>query len=345
MLIRDTETLLKFTGNVTGGKDFDVLKPSVEWAEEFMLLPAIGQEMFDRLDALLDESGSGSVSGSESGSGSGSGIGYTSDEDLNKLLPKVQRVIAHYSMFDYSNIADSHVTATGLQIIESDTHKTAFEYQKRDRRKYHAEKADQSLDKLLEFLESNKDEYPEWSQNASVYTETKELVINNTRDFGRHVDIGNSRRTFMSLRTFIKDVGFFRLRPTLGDTIYAALMAYIKDNGSSENYKKLFDLVAPAVANIAIAEALPSLIFRLAGETITIATYNPLSEKEKDQFTSVTKQIIDLRNNRGEAYLDAAVSFIKSVPELLAISPYATDETRSGKMFENSADNKHFTVF
>jgi len=340
MLIKDTETLLKYTGNLTGGKDFDVLSPSVQWAEEFMLLPVLGAAMIARLDAVINL-----PAGDGSGSGSSSGSGETSDEDLLKLVPYAQRPIAHYALFDYVNISDSHITGSGLQIIESDTHKTAFEYQKRDRKKYHSEKADQALDAMLEYMEVNRDKYPEWSKNEALYTRTKELVINSTAEFQRFVDIGNSRRTFMSLRAAIKDMQFFRVRPSLGETIYAGLMAFIKDNGNSENYIKLRDLVAPAVANLAIAEALPSIIFRIAGDTITIASYNPLSEKEKEQFTNVTNRIIEARNKRGEAYLDAAVTFIKSVPELLANSPYAEDATRSGGIYQNSKENKHFTAF
>jgi len=210
MLINNIESLLEFVGNVTNTKNFDEVKPSVEWGEEFMLIPAIGQPMYDRINAIADGlpeipdtgSGSGSLSGSASPTVSPDSV--TTEADALILLRKCARVVAHYTLFDYVTISDSRVTAQGLQIIETDSHKTAFEYQKRDRKKYHSEKADQALDALLSFLETNKSKYPEWANNVQVYTQTKNLIINSTREFHDIVDIGSSRRTFMALKGSMK---------------------------------------------------------------------------------------------------------------------------------------------
>lgn len=351
MIIRSTEDLLVHVGSVVKDKEFSELKPSIEWAEEEMLISAIGQDMYDVVDAALDvemdASGSGSVSGSASVSGDESGSGtieHTSYDDAIALAVKCARAVAHFAMFDYTIISDSRVTAQGLQIVETNTHKTAYEYQKRDRKKYHCEKADKALDSLLLFLETNKNKYPEWKNNTEVYTATKSQIINNTQEFQQHVDIGNSRRTFMALKGSIRDMENMRILPALGDAIYAFLKENILKNGDSENYKKLTELLAPAVANFAIADALPSFIFRIAGETITIATYNPLSEKEQPQITMVVNNIIKSRQLKGENYLGKAVDFIKKTPELFALSPYAVETTATGG-YTNSEDNKHFVGF
>jgi hypothetical protein len=342
MIIKSIADLITHVGGVLQGKDFGDIKPSVEWAEEEMLIPAIGQEMYDLLESYLEDgSGSGSASASGSGSGSGSATSY---QDALKLAPKCARVVAHFAMFDYTTISDSKVTAQGLQIVETNTHKTAYEYQKRDRKKYHGEKADKALDSLLLFLENNKTKYPEWANNAAVYTETRKLIINNTQQFNECVDIGGSRRTYMTLRGFIKDVEQMHVLPALGVTIYQALKSHILSGGNSANYKQLHDLLVPAVANMAIADALPSIIFRIAGDTITTATYNPFSEKEKEQITKTVNSIIASRLQKGANYLKLAVDFVKATPDLFAISPYAaTTEAEGG--YNNSEDKKHFVGF
>jgi hypothetical protein len=346
MLIRNIDQLLDFTGNITGTKSFEEVKPSMEWGEEFMLVPAIGQAMYDRVNEVA-----GGVPGiMDAGSGSGSAglpdgpVSITSEADALILLRKCARVVAHYTLFDYVTISDSRVTAQGLQIIETDTHKTAYEYQKRDRKKYHSEKADQALDALLSFLEDNKLKYPEWANNTQVYTQTKSLLINNTREFHEIVDIGSSRRTFMALKGSIKDVEALRIRPALGETIYAALLGFNVRAGNS-TLSRLLQIVAAAVANLAMADALPSLIFRIAGETITIATYNPIPEKERDQFTKVVAKIIESRTQKGNSYLEDAVRFVKSNPDLLLMSPYADDAAQNGGIYPNYADKKHFIGF
>lgn len=346
MIIKSIADVIAHVGGVLQGKDFGDIKPSVEWAEEEMLIPAIGQEMYDLLNSYLEDgSGSGSASGSGSGSGSASGAASsTSYQDALKLAPKCARVVAHFAMFDYTAISDSKVTAQGLQIIETTTHKTAYEYQKRDRKKYHGEKADKALDSLLLFLENNKTKYPEWANNTAVYTETKKLIINNTQQFNDCVDIGGSRRTFMTLRGFIKDIEQIHVLPALGNTIYQALKAYIVNGGDSANYKQLHDLLVPAVANMAIADALPSIIFRISGDTITTATYNPFSEKEKEQITKTVNSIISSRSLKGAAYLKNAVDFVKATPDLFAASPYASATEAEGG-YNNSADKKHFVGF
>lgn len=352
MILKDIESLIGQVGNVTGHKNFDEIKPSVEWAEEFVLLPAIGQPMYDVINALAntDESGSGSasLSGSASASGSGSASASgnkTSETDAAILLKKCIRVIAHFAMFDYVTISDSRVTSQGLQIVETATHKTAFDYQKRDRKKYHGEKADFSLDSLLLYMEINKSKYPEWSENPAVYTQTRNLIINNTVEMQKYVEIGQSRRTYMAMRTKIKDVEMLKLRPALGEVIYAALKAYILNGGTNTNYQILLDLVAPAVAHLAIADALPSIIFRIAGETVTVATYNPIPEKEKDQFTKIVVRLTDNHTIVGNSYLDAAVKFIKNTPDLLSVSPYVDDAGHDGGIYNNSDDKKHFVGF
>ncbi len=349
MIIRSTADLLKHVGSVVQGKDFGELKPSVEFAEEDMLIPAIGQEMYDVIDAALDvdPDGSGSGSSSTSGSASASGSGAitkTSHADAMILAVKCARVVAQFAMFDYTAISDSRVTAQGLQIVETNTHKTAYEYQKRDRKKYHCEKADKALDSLLLFLEKNKDKYPEWKNNTSVYTATKSQIINTTQEFQDHVDIGGSRRTFMALKGSIRDMEHIHIVPALGNTMYTFLKGNLLDGGTSEIYTKLNELLAPAVANLAIADALPSIIFRIAGDTITIATYNPLSEKEQGQITMVVNNIIKSRQLKGANYLQKAVEFIKGKPELFAISPYAVDSSPMGG-YQNSCDKKHFVGF
>lgn len=349
MIIRNTADLLAHVGSVLQSKEFGEMKPSVEWAEEEMLIPAIGQEMYDVVDAALDvemdASGSGSDSGSASVSSSGSGANeHTSYDDAIALAVKCARVVAHFAMFDYTIISDSRVTAQGLQIVETNTHKTAYEYQKRDRKKYHCEKADKALDSLLLFLEKNKDKYPEWKNNTSVYTATKSQIINNTQEFQQHVDIGSSRRTFMALKNSVRDVENMYIFPALGDAIFDKLKINILDGGTSETYTKLAELLAPAVANLATADALPSIIFRIAGETITIATYNPLSEKEQAQITMVVNNIIKSRQLKGANYLEKAVEFIKKTPDLFTISPYSVDTTATGG-YNNSADHKHFVGF
>ena len=59
----------------------------------------------------------------------------------------------------------------------------------------------------------------------------------------KYVEIGQSRRTYMAMRTMIKDVEMLKLRPApLGRWIYGALKAYILNGGTNTNYQILLIL-------------------------------------------------------------------------------------------------------
>ncbi len=334
MLIKTKENFHHFTGLVSLNKAFESYRPSIEWAMNFHMIPLLGEKLYNKLEDDLFSDGSGSPS--------------SSDSEVNnsalylKLQQKCLLAEACYAAFDFAQISDVHITAQGLQAINTDTHKSAYEYQKRDVRNYFAEKADIAIDDVLLFLEKNYTVFTEWSNDEELFTKSAEFIINDVASFNRYCDIGNSRRTWLNLRYAMRDVVSLHIIPAIGSVIYETILNQVKSRQPvTGKMVPLYDYLKAAFANLTIAEALPDMTVRISGERISIASFFSPGEKMSDQYIALKENITRRRLDKGKSYLDAAVRFIKQNPDDFTDFPYHGSEA-DAFILQNDPDSKHF---
>lgn len=346
MLIKTKEDFHAYTGLISLNKAYSSYKPSIEWAMSFHMIPLIGEALYQKLESGQDgseNSGSPSISGSGSQSASGSGSQPDHSMQFAKLLEKARLAEACFAAFDFSQISDVHITAQGMQTIGSDTHKTAYEYQKRDVRNYFAQKADTATDDMLAYMEKHKDVFTDWSNDEELYTQTKEFLINDAAGFSRYCDIGNSRRTWLQLRYAMRDAVELFIKPTIGAEVYDAIVEKIKKKEAlSAKQGLLVQSLKPAFANLSLAEALPDMTVRISGERVMLASFFSPGDKMAEQHAEMKLKIAERRKQRGQAYLDAAVRYIKANLSDFPGAPYEAEDTSEGFLLENEPDSKHF---
>lgn len=345
MLIKTKENFHSYTGLVSLNKAYSSYKPSIEWAMSFHMIPLLGEALYGKLEnGQFESESSGSPSGSISGSGSQSGSGVQDHtEKYEVLIEKACLAEACFAAFDFAEISDVQITAQGLQAIGSDTHKAAYEYQKRDVKNFFAQKADTATDDMLAYLEKHKDVFTDWSNDEELYTQTKEFLINDAVEFSRFCDIGNSRRTWLQLRYAMRDAVELHIKPAVGEEVYDAIVEKIKQKEPlGAKQALLVKSLKPAFANLALAEGLPDMTVRMSGERIMLASFFVVSEKIADQYRTQLNSIAERRKLRGQAYLDSAVKYIKANLTDFPGAPYEAEDTSQGFILENDTDSKHF---
>jgi hypothetical protein len=338
MLIKTREDFHQYTGLVSLNKAYESYKPSIEWAMNFHMVPLMGEVLYNKLEnfqVATEDSGSPSVSESVSQP--------DNSEEYSKLLGKARLAEACFAAFDFAQISDVHITAQGLQAIANDTHKAAYEYQKRDVRNFFAQKADAATDDMLSYMEKHKTVFTDWSGNEELYTQSTEFLINNASDFSHYCDIGNSRRTWLQLRYAMRDAVELHIKPAVGEDVYNAIIDKIKSKQPlSAKQALLARSLKPAFANLTLAEALPDMTVRISGERIMVASFFSPGDKMSEQYAEMKLSIAERRKLRGQSYLDAAVKYIKANLADFPGSPYEAGDDSQGFLLENDSNNKHY---
>lgn len=278
---KGSEELKGLLGFIYASIEFDNLKTYIDIAQNDIIEDVIGQEIYDVAQAHYN---SDDYETDDSGSGSGSD---RTSEDLTNLVHKLQLPIALMAYRNFANSNDVTHSNKGRQIFVSDEEKPAFEWMVRRDEENIVNTAFRSTDLLLKFLEDNIDLFPEYAA-SDAYAKQKELFINTAKDFDSFFPIEKSRRLFVVLVPFIKEIERKTIKPILGNDKFVELKNYITGDDSGSDMEELLSYVQPALALLTMSIAvrrlpvrvLPSGIFQsYVPETISL---NPKKAADKD---------------------------------------------------------------
>lgn len=203
MLFKKKEEVAKYI-NQASSVDFEELKQSFEDAEREFIIPVIGQAQYDALNDKYTISGTSGLNVKE-----------------KALLEKIQSPLARFGMMQWLPEGILKVTGDGVHIVTTDSMKTPFAHQV-DRLEFRWLKAGYTgIDSLLEFMETNKDDYPAWT-GSSAYSIFKECFINSAKEFSSIHGIGDSRRIFLKIKDTMKTVEDFFIVANVGKAYYDA---------------------------------------------------------------------------------------------------------------------------
>jgi hypothetical protein len=261
-------------------------------------------------------------------------VGSGGDATLDALAPYVRRAVAYYAMFGVIRAGGALITAQGVQKAETDTHKSSSYGDKMDTLNYYAEEADAALDALLTFVESDRLAYPTYAPAAAF------ALVGSAEIFGRHVNIGGSRRTYLALLPELRNAERFTLLPLLGEALLEQLRRYAAGSEGALSgtalegcAAKALEYAQAALANAAICRAMPSLTLRCHDGAVGVASFYSPSAQERTALMQVIGQL------RGQAEATA-----NTCVELLTNLLKAPEES-SARLLTNSAESKHYVTF
>jgi len=237
------EEIKKFI-SVNVSTNYGTIKPYIETAEREYILKLLGQDQYDEMVEYYE--------GHEA-----------SEERLDDLLRLVQKALINLAYYRGFPILVIKMGDGGAYRNETETQKGPYKYQEKGL--YRMFKADgfNGLDSVLEYLESNIDLFPLFSESEN-YTVFKDSFINTTAEFEEGYKIGGSRLVFLKLKPFIRQAEDFHIIPLIGRAYFDELKEQISDNDIAETNEVPIDYIRKAVANFAIYRGIHQL-----GMTIT----------------------------------------------------------------------------
>lgn len=252
MLFRSTEEIKKALGTVHQTLEFETLESFVPQAEIRYLLPYVGQELLDELDAALDD---------------------TPTPGQLALLGHLRRALVYYVVLDAAPFLNLSFSDLGIQEQRSTDSAPARQWVYHKFEDAAASNADVLLDNALFWLEAQAAKFPTW-QDSEAYTASKELLLHSSYDMSKHVNIGQSRRTFLAMRSYMRRVEELEIADLVGRPRFEALKAAIVAGTLTEADKTLWAAIKPALAHRTMVEALPELAVQVTSAGVRVLADN-----------------------------------------------------------------------
>lgn len=333
-LIIDKATIKEFSA-VSNQLEYDTLKPYIIRAEREYIIPEIGQDLYDTIEAFSQSSSSSSTS--------------IADEEL---LERLQEAIINFALYLGFDTLVVNVSDAGIQRTETETSKTAYQYQELNLRNNFLESGYETLGRALEFLEDNKEIYTDWSNNATYYNRFKNLLVHTPVLFSDIFDIKNSWSVFFQIRSVIRKMEDFHISQVLGSDFLTEIKAEILDDDATN--QTLIDIIRKSVVYLSLSDAALSKIVTFSKEgaiQVKQAGLNINNLKEPASTDKVSAFINQTRSD-GEKYV---MQLREHLNNNASASKYATyfesdlyedpeGEDYSRNRWDNTEDGKSFTV-
>lgn len=214
---------------VSSSATLDSLVPHIVNAERDYLLPVMGTDMYNELQAYYD----GTLAAS--GSGSGAELDTAIVLTLGSLLKLVQAAVINIAYYIGFDVMNAYITDSGFKRSESDTVKGLYKYQEENLKRYFRTNGFNGLDAVLAFMEANAARLPDYA-DSPIRTALRTEFIPSASVYNAYVNIAYSRLTFLRLKPFLALIENTDILTTLGAETYA----YVKTEMAK-------DVPAPAV--------------------------------------------------------------------------------------------------
>jgi len=288
--------------------EFDGLVMDINLAEN-EIKKLVGTDIYDLANTFYHSSDYNTPD--DSGSSSDK---HRGNELLTLLVTKIQLPVALNAYRNYA--ANNLVTHSdkGRQIFVTDTEKPAFEWQiKRDEAAL-IKKEYASLDDLILFLDTYIDYFPEWSQ-SEAYLVSKELFINTAKDFDGIYPIDCSRRLFIKICPFIKEIERKYIRPTISPAVFDNIKVKIKNDSLDESDTILLQYIQSPLVLLTMSIAIKRLSIELLPEGVFQNQYTEavsLTTKDKADI-SLRREISKSLEEEGMQELSRLEFYLKGV--------------------------------
>lgn len=214
------------------------LEPAIRQSTEKFILDFVGSELYDDLAAKFQ-------------------AGTVLTDAQAKALQLLQDAVAFYAIYHILPEKNSVVASMGVvQNVPEGGSQPVNQWGWKAKRWSALENADTFLDRLLAYLEkmvADEVDYFDLWKNSAAYNVKKSDFFRSTDALDEYLNIQRSRRSFISLVRFMKQVEEDVIKPILCDDLYAAML---ESPLSAEN-TLLLPYIRRAVAYLGAAEAIP----------------------------------------------------------------------------------------
>lgn len=319
---------LRAASSINIGNTLSNWQPYLDEAEETFIRPVIGDDLFDELVTHLQSSGSGT-------------------SKMDNLLTKVHRALALYALYLGIDEMSVSISSSGVQVIESDSHKQAPQYKVLNLKETWLARAHRHVDLMLKYLDENKADF------SSYIPQETDLFIQNANQFQHIIDIRESRRLFLTLRPVIRSIEKKYIRPTLSPDYFDELKSALTASSElSSDDQAVIDLIVPALAHLSMARALQDISVDILDWGVFETAANSFDSVKGKQAANRERvaMMIEANQRDGEAELKELQEYLDTNASESKFKTYFDSDRYIGagkdpvtrSEFENKIDNAIF---
>lgn len=321
------QTIEQFRDAARIHKQFSLedLALEIEYVEETELLPLLGDAALTELRAAAQVA--------------------TPTTPWTVLLPLARKAVANLAMARDIVTRQTNHSPTGVQIVTSGDHKTAFQWQIRERREHLQATGYAMLDRLLLALEALDPQLTSWT-DAREYAATRGGLLNTLSEFQAHRFLQDSPLAFRSFAPCIRRVEQERIRPLLGDALFQEIVTASKARTLSAAQKDLLThFIHPAIVHQATAEAIADRIASVYVDGVRAVAYTVATSEggKQEESTPYIASFLDaVRKTASEASNALRRRLFEKVADFPSFASSATYINAQAPPDKNPNTNKVF---
>lgn len=313
-LIKSTEQLKEYLGNVASTFEIENLEPIINTIEQDVLVREyLGSALYSSLSAANNDGT----------------INDAGKAHLKALLPYAARLVAYMGMYEYGQELIVSIQSNGLNVSKSEKMEAARMWQVNKLEERLERGAMSAAEALFTFLWENADQYPQWVA-SDQYLELSEGIIATAEEFTKHYSIGRSRLVFSRLKPVMIECQQLYLASAISNAYMEELVEKLRDEDLNADDKAVLLLLRKSLANYTIAQGLATQVIYLGSIGVTVRTFAKSELTSRQENTPSEKRIEALIKHcktSAEEWRSQALQLLNgnplSYPTFAASSAYA----------------------
>ena len=288
--VGDTNFKAHYSG-VNHGMAWDELTPAIRQAIRKYILPYIGEELYNDLAGAFQ-------------------TGSTLSDEQTQALEYLQDCAAFYTIYHILPERQSVVTSMGVvQNTPTNGSQPANQWSWKANRQSALDNADTFLDRLLAYLEKQvaaSVTYFDLWKNSDAYKVKTSAFFRHTSELDEYLNIKESRRSFISLIKYLREVEEDTILPLLCTAQFEALKATnLDDDGIA-----LLAKVRKAVAYLGLWDAIPHHRIVIDGDGFRIVSQTDQFDTRQTDSAAIA-DLSQRAERKGRQYLDELRVFLQ----------------------------------
>jgi hypothetical protein len=253
----------------------------------------------------------------------------TLSEGEKTLIFVLQGALANLALVEYLPLAQVQISDGGIHIYSDAAKKTAFEWQIRELRGAFVRKGYNFLERALALLNAGAD-FAAW-RATDVGAAARQYLISSAAAFSEWCNIGNSRLVYNALLPTLRKVEAFDVAPVLGPEFFDELKTQTAAGTlTAENRRVLSMYLAPALASLTVAKAVPELGLGLNGAALELNVFR-FDDVQRTQaavpLAPLLQAKVDAARADGQRYLQLLRGYLNGQASATVYPTYFTSPT------------------
>lgn len=332
-LIKSTEELKTYLGNVATTFAIENLAPTIETIEQDVLIREyLGAALYNALNTAH----------------ANNALNEAGNVHLKALLPYAARLVSYMAMYEYGQELIVTMQSNGLMVAKTEKQEAAKMWQVNKLEERMERGAMASAEALFTFLWENADQYPQWVA-SDQYLELSDSIIATAEEFSKHYAIGRSRLVFSRLKPVMIECQQLYLASAISPAYMDELVEKLRDEDLTPDDKAVLLLLRKALANYTIAQGLATQAIFLGSLGVTVRTFAKNEHSSRNEAAPSERRIEALIKHcqtSAEEWRSQALKLLNGnpldYPTFAASSAYAPTNPAGNTMPTQNAEHGFF---